>query len=117
MQAALEELPSINPGDVEVMLGQNVGRWFVTFTGQYADKDLPLMGATNGLSSGLGAVVVNATTYLEDTGRTERVRSLIPMGWPTPMVAGAIVIGLWFPRIGYGVISAECRDFQLQEPY
>ena len=113
VQTALEELPSINPGDVEVSLGEKIGRWFITFTGQYADTDVPLMHATNGLSAGVGgAVVIRATTFLDDTGRTERVRSLIPVGSPTPLVVGAIVIALWFPRIGYGVISAECRDFE-----
>ncbi len=120
MQSALEDLPSINPGDVEVRLGNNIGRWFVTFTGQYANRDVPLMGTTNGLTAGLGgAVVVSATTFWDDTGRTERVRNLIPVGHPTPLVAGAMVIALWFPRIGYGVISAECRDFELEplDPY
>ena len=120
VQSALEDLPSINPGDVEVALGEKIGRWFVTFTGQYANQDVTLMGATNGLTAGVGgAVVVRATTFLDDTGRTERVRSIIPVGHPTPLVAGAMVIAIWFPRIGYGIISAECRDFELDvvEPY
>jgi hypothetical protein len=118
VQAALEKLPSINQGDVEVSLGQNIGRWFVRFAGQYADQDVPLMRATNGLASGIGgAVVINSTTFLDGTGRTEQVRGLIPVGNPTPLVAGAMVIAIWFPRIGYGVISAECRDFDADEPY
>ncbi len=120
VQKALEDLPSINPGDVEVRLGERIGRWLITFTGQYANRDVPLMGTTNGLTAGLGgAVVVSATTFWDDTGRTERVRNLIPVGHPTPLVAGAMVIALWFPRIGYGVISAECRDFELEplDPY
>lgn len=117
VQKALENLPSINPGDVEVRLGEKIGRWFITFTGQYADQDIPLMQASNGLSAGLeGAVIVRATTYLDDTGRTEQVRNIIPVGSPTPLVAGAMVIALWFPRIGYGVISAECRDFEPDPP-
>ena len=116
VRVALEGLPSVNPGDVEVALGENIGRWLVTFTGQYADQDLPLMRATNGLTSNLGAVIVAATTFWEDTGRTEQVRSIIPVGVPTPLIAGAMVVALWFPRIGYGVISAECRDFELEPP-
>ena len=103
---------------MEVTLGQNVGRWFVAFAGQYAGKDVPLLKASHALISNVvGAVVVSATSYLEDTGRTERVRSLIPMGSPTPLVAGAMVIALWFPRIGYGVVSAECRDYSVEDPY
>ncbi len=116
VRKALEALPSINPGDVEVSLGEDIGRWLVTFTGQYADQDLPLMRATNGLTSSLGAVIVAATTFWEDTGRNEQVRNLIPVGVPTPLIAGAMVVALWFPRIGYGVISAECRDFQIEVP-
>ncbi len=116
VRKALEALPSINPGDVEVSLGEDIGRWLVTFTGQYADQDIPLMRATNALTSNLGAVIVAATTFWEDTGRNERVRNLIPVGLPTPLVAGAMVVALWFPRIGYGVISAECRDFQVDIP-
>jgi hypothetical protein len=113
VQAALEALPSINPGDVEVSLGESTGRWFVTFTGQYAGRDMPLMQVTNTLASPLGGAIVTATTYWEDTGRTERIRSLLPAGTPTPLVAGAMVVALWFPRIGYGVISAECRDLDV----
>ena len=113
VQAALENLSSINPGDVEVSLGKEIGRWFVTFTGQYAGRDVPLMGAVNKLGGPLASAVVAATTYWEDTGRTEQVRSLIPTGSPTPLIAGAMVVALWFPRIGYGVISAECRDLNL----
>ena len=117
VQSAMEGLPSINPGDVEVALGEKIGRWFITFTGRYADKDVPLLQATDGLTAGVGgAVIVRATTFLDDTGRTEQVRSLIPVGSPTPLVAGAMVVAIWFPRIGYGVISAECRDFETELP-
>jgi len=71
----------------------------------------------DGLASGVGgSVIVSATTFLDDTGRTEQVRSLIPVGHPTPLVAGAMIIAIWFPRIGYGIISAECRDFDLDPP-
>ena len=117
VRVALEALSSIHPGDVEVALGEDIGRWFVTFTGQYADQDLPLMRATNTLISPLGAVVVAATTFWEDTGRTERIRSIIPTGTPTPLIAGAMVVALWFPRVGYGIISAECRDFDFEPGY
>jgi hypothetical protein len=113
VRVALEALPSINPGDVEVSVGERTGRWFVTFTGQYAGKDMPLMRVTNTLSSILGGAIVTATTYWEDTGRTEQIRSLLPAGTPTPLVAGTMVVALWFPRIGYGVISAECRDLDV----
>ena len=54
VQAALEALPSINPGDVEVSLGESTGRWLVTFTGQYAGKDMPLMRVTNSLAQRSG---------------------------------------------------------------
>jgi len=113
VQAALEALPSINPGDVEVSLGESTSRWFVTFTGQYARRDIPLLRVTHSLDSDLGGMIVTATTYWEDTGRTERLRSILPTGTPTPLRVGNMVVALWFPRVGYGVISAECRDLNL----
>lgn len=118
VQAALEGLPSLQLGDVEVSLGQGMGRWLIAFTGQYADKDVPLLATIDGLLEGLdGAIVVSATTFLDDTGRNEIVRSLIPVGIPTPLVAGAVVIAIWFPGVGYVAISVECREFDFEPGY
>ena len=55
--------------------------------------------------------MVSATTHYADSGVVETLNALVPVGSPTPMKAGAVAIGLWFPGIGYGVIACESRQF------
>ena len=54
---------------------------------------------------------VEANTVWQDTGAVETINAFIPVGTPTPMRAGATVIGLWAPGAGYLVISCECREY------
>lgn len=58
MQAALEALPNIEPGDV-VVTGS--GPYTVEFTGQYAKKNVPQMTATSSLTGGTAPAVTVAT--------------------------------------------------------
>lgn len=60
VQAALEALSNINPGDVAVT-GAAGGVWSVTFTGQYADVNVPAMTHTDSLTGGTSPAVAVAT--------------------------------------------------------
>lgn len=114
LQEALEHLETIGQGNVAVALGKtsahNPGVWLVTFTGSLGGIDVPLLDPTDNLT-GI-ALVVAATTLWADTGRVEQVRAVIPVGVPTPMRAGAVVVAAPFLLSGYGVIGCECRDFE-----
>jgi hypothetical protein len=127
MQAALEALSTIGKGNVSVALGKQdyindvtltkatefPGVWLVQFQGALAaDLTLPLLTVTKSLQGG-PAVIVAATEFYADSGVVETLRALVPVGTPTPMKAGAVAIGLWFPGIGYGVIACECRQFSV----
>jgi hypothetical protein len=121
MQAALENLSTIGQGNVSVTLGKIAatdsspaefpGVWLVEFQGTLADVDVPLLVATNSVQ-GI-AVVVTATTHWADTGLVETINDVVPVESPTPMRAGAVVVGLWFPGVGYGCIACECREFSV----
>jgi len=117
MLAALEALDNINPGDVVVEAYP--GRWVVAFTGQYAATDVSLMSAANSLTGNTpNAIEITAAYVWEDTGRTETVFELIPVGDPTPLVGGAVVVAIFFPEGAcYGVIAAEPRDITVSESY
>jgi hypothetical protein len=58
-------------------------------------------------------VIVTAQAHWQDTGLVETINDLVPVGIPTPMRAGAVAVGLWFPGIGYGCIACECREFSV----
>ncbi|MBI3866828.1 MAG: hypothetical protein HY290_33530 [Planctomycetia bacterium] len=127
LQTALEKLETIGPNNAVVTLGQGEytsaddpdagaqsefpGLWIVSFVGVFAGRtDTPLMTVENSLAGGLSMLVV-ATTSWGDTGKVATVRAVVPVGTPTPMRAGAVVIAIAFPGIGYGVISCEPREF------
>ena len=110
VKAALEALSNINPGDVTVSGYE--GLWVVEFTGQYAGEDVPLMTTTNTLSGDSPRVVVTANTIWNDTGRTETVYAMIPVGSPTPMRAGSVALAHWYHGLGYGVHACEPRDYE-----
>lgn len=58
--AALESLPTINPGDVTVTRGTpagNVTIFTVTFGGQYVGQDVPTIVVTESLTGGSGTLV------------------------------------------------------------
>lgn len=114
----LEELPGLAPGDLIVSFGvvqtqdrvkHVLWRWSVTFTGRYQGVDVEMLQVDDHLS---GAYVFgDATSVLEDTGRTEIVREVLGVGWPTPLRAGARALCHWVHGIGYVVGSVEARDF------
>lgn len=113
MQAALEKLETVGSGAVRVTIGKTVdhnpGVWLVEFSGRLADVDVPLIETTNNVDG--TTMFVAATTVWMDTGRLAQVRSAIPLGTPTPLRAGAVVLCQWFNVAGYCVISAEARPF------
>lgn len=116
LQSTLENLETIGKGNVSVALGQTStkkpGVWLVTFTGKFIGVDVPLFEPADSLTG--ASLVVAATTHWADSGRIESVRDVIPVGIPTPLRAGAVFIAIWFFGVGYGLIAAECRDF---DPY
>jgi len=106
---ALEALDNINPGDVSVSAFN--GQWIIEFTGQYAATDVALvtLNITN-LSGESKGSTVNVGKWV-DSGRTVTVHGVIPVGDPTPLIKGATAVAIPFPRIGYGLIAVECRNF------
>jgi hypothetical protein len=127
MEAALVALSTIGPNNVSVSLGKQSyvnddtqtastdfpGVWLVTFQGMFTSgaspQPPPLLTPTSSIS-GIN-VIVAETSHWVDTGHVETVSAVIPVGSPTPMVAGAAVACVFFLGLGYGVIACECRDF------
>lgn len=70
VQAALEALQAFSPGDVTV---GGTGPWTITFTGQYAAQDVPLMTAAHTFTGGTSPNVAIATTT--PGSRTAKVTS------------------------------------------
>jgi hypothetical protein len=125
MQAALEKLETIGVGNVVVSLGSGPyvnadtglavnaapGEWIVTFTGsQFAGKTPDLLTVNSSLTGGVSTSVVARSNWI-DTGKVVTVRAVIPVGSPTPMRAGAVVVAISFPGQCYGVIAVEPRQF------
>src|SRR5262249_47820997 len=124
VQTALEGLSTIGKGNVTVTLGviakgvssenspaEFPGVWLVEFTGLFSGPNPPriaLLTATGNLT-GLSAIVTAATVW-KDTGLVETIQAIVPVGTPTPMRAGAVAVGIWFPGIGYGCVACEGRE-------
>jgi hypothetical protein len=133
MQTALAALSSIGTNNVTVALGKQTytnsasqvqtsehpGLWIVTFLGQYdpakstASTPAPtpaLMTVSNQVGLSSTGVVVQKYQWA-DTGRVETVNAVTPVGTPTPMVAGAVVTCVFYPGLGYGVMTCESRQY------
>lgn len=126
MQTALQALPAIGANNVTVTLGKGTftnddtqaqtlafpGLWLIQFAGSLAGQtNLPLLTATPSLQGGPAVINISPTTHWADTGVVETMNAIIPVGTPTPMRAGAVASGIWYPGIGYGCIACECRQF------
>jgi hypothetical protein len=119
VQAALEALGSISPGDVIVTAYS--GRFLVHFTGQFAAGKPALMAAVDHLDGNRypNAITITQAFDWVDAGRTEKIHGQMPVGTPTPLKAGAVVTGGWIPE-GPGafcIVNVECRDLDLTDPY
>lgn len=121
MQAALEGLDGINPGDVIVEIGPSAGvngfsvyRWLVSFTGQYNAQDVAeLVAASSVIGEGDVADVdlevgVRSLPDVEDTGDTLDVLCATPLPEAVVIPAGAIGVALFVPTFGYCLVTAEC---------
>ncbi len=120
LQAALEGLSNINSGDVTVE--DFPAGWRVIFTGQYAATDVPLLSASNNLISlepaNAHTIRISSEYDWVDAGRTETIHEVIPVGSPTPLIAGAVGVASWFPELpGYGLHALECRDLDFDNSY
>lgn len=135
MQSVLAALPAIGAGNVQVQLGKETitdvdgdgdknnqetvspAVWIVQFVGTFLQGANPqppplLTQGSTALTFGtFGGLVTAATDNWIDSGVVEQVRAVVPVGSPTPMRQGAVVIGLWMPGVGYGVISCEARVY------
>jgi len=123
MQAALDLVDGLNPGDVVVSLGHRddtagtshfLARWLIEFTGQYAGDDVELLVVQN-LLEGVASVSVTPAEIPVDSGRLESVRCLIPLGIPTPLQAGALCHAEWLHGFGYCITAAEPRQLELSD--
>ncbi len=61
VQAALEALPTVNPGDITVS-GSAGGPWTLTFGGRYVGQNVPQVTGTDVTLSGGGDTIGSATT-------------------------------------------------------
>lgn len=109
VKEALEALAGFGPGDVQVTAYE--ARYLVRFTGQYAGDNVPLMTSVNSLTGAYNAIRITSVFRWIDSGRTEAIHCQVPVGSPTPLVAGVVVSAGWFPAAGkYGILNVECRD-------
>ena len=109
LKAALVALDAFSDDDLEV--GDLPGLWLVEFIGKYAGIDVPLMTVADDSVNGFAQLVVIAGSQWEDTGEVEIVEVVLPLGSPTPLVAGAMVAADFYSGAGYCVKAAECRNF------
>lgn len=106
--AALVALPSLTVRTVKV--DGFPGLWFIQFLGQPIGSVASLtLDDTNLTGGNFGAAIIGE--HWEDSGRPETVFATIPVGPPTPMRAGAIVVAIWITGARYCVIAVEPRDW------
>jgi hypothetical protein len=128
MRAALEALPTVGKGNVAVQIGQQTtyqdrqgndftaspAYWIIEFVGSFTMPRAQAPPALSQYSSGLqfssfGGVVLSDSGTWVDSGITEKVRAVIPVGSPTPMRQGAVVWCEWHTQAGYCVVGLEPR--------
>ena len=122
-RAALEA--QTGAGTVEVTLGEltvdgsvyRPGRWTVEFTGSLAGTDVPLLVVDYGDLDGTEAWadVLAGEQWVQVPGWYETVRNGIPVGSPTPLLAGSIARCSHIPGWGYDVDKCESRQFETLE--
>lgn len=87
------------------------GRWSFHFPEAEVDVDV-----TNGLAGTNDQALVIRRTRYGDAGWSADVHNAIPIGTPTPLRAGAVIVCAQFSG-AWGVISAEPRDFTTSFDY
>lgn len=93
VQAALEALNNIDPGDV-VVTGANGGPYTVKFQGQYANENVPaLVSAAGGLTGGAGTAVV-ATTQAGDAELDAGIGTAVGFLYSAADVSGGRDVGI-----------------------
>ena len=117
LELALSQLPTIGRDNVAVTVGRDnfhaPGMWLIEFNGRLAAVDVPLLQIDDRIEGAALAVV--KTTIWADSGRIELVRNGIPVGKPSPLRPGAVVLCLRHPgTAGYVIHAAESRQF---DPY
>lgn len=117
LELALSQLPTVGRDAVAVTVGPDnfysPGMWLVEFTGKLAGIDVPLLTIDDQLEG--AALAVARTTIWADSGRVVDVRNGIPVGTPSPLRPGAVVLCLRHAgNAGYVIHAAEARQF---DPY
>lgn len=90
VQAKLEALPNIDPGDVAVT-GATGGPFTITFGGQYADEDVPQMvgTATEGTATVTTLTAGVAPGVIRGTGNADATTRVSPLTEDSPAEARA----------------------------
>jgi len=98
VQSALEALNNISPGDVVVTGGPGPSTpWLITFTGNLAGTDVPLLSVDASGLSGSGSVIVTAVT--EGLGLSDELHA-IRLSFPDNTCEYRIqYLGAWSPWI------------------
>lgn len=114
LEVALQGLPTLGRDQVSVPLGNDnfhtLGTWLIEFSGSLEGVDVPLLEIDDRIEG--ASVAINRTTIWADAGRIVEVRTGIPVGVPTPLRAGAVVLCLRHQGIaGWVIHAAEARQF------
>lgn len=104
--SAIEALSSVPVGSVDVT--RYPGRWLIEFNGSLGATVVSADIDTTNLSG--GDAEIEAGCDWVDSGRTVKAREVIP-GANGQVFAGWIGTLQHFPRFGWGLTGAECRDF------
>lgn len=110
VQAALEALDGVEAGDI--IVDKYPGSFILEFKRLFAADAPDLVTITKAGFSVAGGVEVKRDVWV-DSGQVESIRQMLPVGSPTPIVAGAAGLAVWYHRAGYGLHALECRDFSL----
>ena len=128
---ALVQHPAIGENDVKVQVGGELSRWFITFTGIYAGKQVPLLQPVEDQDDFVAtraSVEVSGETELEDTGFEVTLRAVIPTDTLmasrnnpitrfTPLRRGAIGVAVSVPGFGYIPVSIEPRELLIEAEF
>lgn len=102
VQAALEALSNVNPGDITV--GGAAGAWTLTFGGRYAEQSVPQVTAASSLTGGADPAVTPSTTT---AGVSGVLAGFLAKNEPLIREDGATSTSVIIAVVKEGVINSE----------